>query len=132
MASPSTTARSESFAAGPGETRWTRVGLGFGPTYAFLRGPGAVAAAFACLDVARLHVQGAGLPTTQSDSSWDLGVRGGLEVGVRRRAWTPKLGLAVGYWPRPQAAIVLGSGQTLTLPAVDLIASLGLGWGELP
>jgi hypothetical protein len=53
-------------------------------------------------------------------------------VGVRRRTWTPKLGLAVAYWPRPQTAIVVGSGQAVTLPAVDVVASLGLGWGDLP
>ena len=123
------TSRTEPFPGGSsGVARWARVGIGLGPRFAIRSSAGTIANVFACVEAARLRVAGAGFPATLSDASWDLGASGGVELGLRRGAWTPTLGLAAMYWPRSQAAVARGVEEKVTLPSIDVVASLGIAW----
>ncbi|HEY8926282.1 MAG TPA: hypothetical protein VIU64_18000 [Polyangia bacterium] len=122
-------ARTEPFAADHGGgARWARFGIGLGPRFAIRSSAGTIASVFACVEAARLRVAGEGFPATLSDASWDIGARGGVELGLRRGAWTPSLGLAAMYWPRSQAAVARGVEGTVTLPSIDVVVSLGIAW----
>jgi hypothetical protein len=123
------TARTEPFPDDSSrEARWTRFGIGLGPRFVLRPSAGTIAGIFACVEAARLRVAGVGFPTVLSDTSWDVGARGGVELGLRRGAWTPTLGLAAVYWPRSQAAVARGVEGKVTLPSIDVVASLGIAW----
>jgi hypothetical protein len=131
LAAFGTTTRSELVAPAPAEARWTRVALAAGPEARFSRGRTLLGAHLHGL-AALLHVEGAGLATTASDSSAQFGAAGGLRVG---RSWgnaTPWVGADLLFWPGHERLEIAGLGARGELPRLELQFALGLSLGRLP
>lgn len=131
LAAWGTSDRAQALGTNPGQASWTRWVLGVGPVYELDRKRWLLTAA-AHFAVARLAVRGEDLATTRQDASVDLGARPGIEVGFRRQALAPCVGIAVLGWPHSHRVKVLGVADERTLPKVEVLLSAGFRWGRGP
>jgi hypothetical protein len=112
--------------AGPstGTSEWTRMVGAIGPRYRLknnsvsLDVKGALAAGW-------FLVQGHGFSTNTSSRSWALGVGAGARVSWERGALSPWLALDAIGWPGNHTIAVQNVVETLNIPALDLVLSLG-------
>jgi hypothetical protein len=121
--------RSQELGAESGRVRWARWAVGVGPSYQ--RAAGSVLLSlFGQLAVGQIFVGGEGFDRTFSDWSADIGAGGGIEVGLARAGLSPVLGVGAVVWPGSQQAVAIGVQDTVELPAVDMLVSLGLRWNS--
>jgi hypothetical protein len=125
------TSRSEPVGGQSGAARWLRAALGLGPDLRTDVGK-TLFGAHAQVLAALLHVEGVGLPTTASDTSPQLGMGAGVQVG---RPWgnaTPWIGADVLYWPGHDRLQIAGLAAEGELPHLEIQVALGLSLGRFP
>lgn len=124
-----TSYRTQSVAAVEASADWLRFALSGGPDYRLGRGP-------AVLDVhlgavlAVLHTRGADLWRTATDTSVQLGVRGGIRglwVWNNAAAW---IGLDVFSYPGQDRLTVQGYGEVGQMPHWETQIALGMSLGR--
>jgi len=118
---------SQDLGAESGRVRWARWAAGVGPSYQ--RAAGSVLlSVFAQLAAGQIFVAGEGFDRTFSDWSANIGVRGGIDVGLARAGLSPVVGAGAVAWPGSQRAQEVGVQETVELAAVDVFVSVGLRW----
>lgn len=119
---------------GPGFARWTRLAFSAGPRYSLAKGSFLISLYGEAL-LAAVLVQGVDFQENYTSTSADLGLGGGVRVGVRLGPVVPFLGGGIAGWLLPQTVLVEGL-QGLqpgaTLPRLDLLLGAGVALGRLP
>lgn len=118
-------------ALGPGRAAWTRLALGAGPRYGLDKGRFFLALHAEGL-LALTLVRGEGFPESLQSAAADLGLGGGLRVGVRVGPLSPFLGGAVIGWLRPQRLEVAGLLASAELPRYEILLTGGVALGRFP
>jgi hypothetical protein len=75
-----------------------------------------------------LSMGGAGFTRNHAAATATFGAGGGIRV-LRRGQWAPWLDLVAREWWTPQIVYELPTGATRTLPALEVLVALGVGWG---
>jgi hypothetical protein len=115
-------------ALGTGSFSWTRVSLALG--LAWRRDVGRVRLDLhAELSPALVLVAGAGLADAHQAYDLDLGLGGGLRVGVRAGPVTPFIGAALVGWLREEQVLAINVQNAVSLPRFELLLSAGLAFG---
>jgi hypothetical protein len=113
-----------------GSAAWTRFGLALGPALRLRRGRWQLdlhAEAVAGL----LYVAGHGFDGGRTAWSFDPGLGGGVRGAVWLGPVAPFLGVGVVGWLRPEEVALSGGGAGRMLPAVELLVSAGLAFGNV-
>jgi hypothetical protein len=76
-----------------------------------------------------LSMGGAGFAKNHSAATATFGAGGGIRV-LRRGSWAPWLDLVGRGWWSPEIVYALPDGAARTLPRLELLAALGVGWGR--
>jgi hypothetical protein len=126
-----TSYRSQALGNDSGRASWTRWALGIGPAYQLDR-DWLVLAVSAQLAVAIIAVKGEDFAVTREDAGVDVGARLGIEMGFRRAAFVPCVGIGVVVWPRSHRVLALGIDDEKTLPKLDLLLTAGVRWRRGP
>jgi hypothetical protein len=112
-----------------GSAGWTRFGLALGPALLLRRGRWQLdlhAEAVAGL----LYVAGHGYDNARAAFSFDPGLGGGVRGAVRIGPLAPFVGVGVVGWLRPEEVALTSVAQGRTVPAVELLVSAGLSFGN--
>ena len=108
---------------------WTRLQLEVGPRYR-LRPGRLVVDLHAQAAAALVEVAGQGFAANYQSWGWDVGVGGGLRVGLPLRWALPWVGVAGTGYLRTQQLRVLGQPDTGQLPRFDVLVALGFSAGR--
>ena len=131
VALAATSTHTQSIATPAVAAQWTRAAWSAGPTYRLRRNATA-------LDVhaggvlALLHVRGAGLSSTSSDTSAQLGVTAGfrfLWAWSNAAGW---LGADVFTYPGQDRLTIANYGEVGRLPRIEVQIALGISAGQFP
>jgi hypothetical protein len=77
-----------------------------------------------------LRLAGRGFDTNRSHGTASLGVAPGLRLGLRRRGWSPWLGLDVPFWLRRETAYERPGEGAVALPRWEALAAAGVAFGR--
>jgi hypothetical protein len=116
---------------GPGFARWTRIAVSAGPRYSLAKGSFLISLYGEAL-LAAVLVQGVDFQQNYTSASADLGLGGGVRVGVRLGPVVPFIGGGIAGWLLPQTVLVQGLDPGVTLPRFDLLLGAGVALGRLP
>jgi hypothetical protein len=126
-----TTARSAAVGTMPGAARWTRGWLALGPELRLGGGHDTFFTSRAGVLVGLLHVEGSGLPTTSSDSSFQVGAGAGAGVATLAGGTLLWLDVRAHVWPGHERLLIAGGypGEG-RLPRLELLATAGASLGH--
>jgi len=128
-------------AVGTALARWERLWAALGLQYRFLQRPGVWASAHLDLPIGALIATGSNLEMNRSGRLFDLGVSGGVRLGlgpaILSRAasggsgFVPWAGLWIIYWPLQRELFLSNASSQARLPPVELLLGLGLSWSGI-
>jgi hypothetical protein len=112
-----------------GAANWWRVNAALGPALLLHPTGGAWRIEVHADAVASvLSVGGAGFTKNHSAATASFGAGGGIRL-ARRGPWAPWLDLVGRGWWTPEIVYEQPTGATRTLPPLEILAAIGLGWG---
>jgi hypothetical protein len=130
-----TATHARSLAAPPGQALWSRAAVALGVRDR-IRGGNLMLDAHADVQLALIHLEGAGFTKSYTRNGFDPGIGGGLRLGWKPDApgvivAVPFVGIDVVGWPRETSVVTQGpgGGQT-TLPWFELRAVAGVSVGR--
>ena len=115
--------------APPGQSQWSRVGLGLGVRYRFWLGALAIDARLGA-NAALVRVEGSGFDHNYSTSGFDPGLDAGLRAGLGTGRLAPFLEVGAAAWSGKNAVVVAGMTTERAIPRFELGAAVGVRFGR--
>jgi hypothetical protein len=116
---------------GPGRAAWTRLALGAGPRYGLDKGRFLLSLHAEGL-VAVVLARGEGFAESFQSADVDLGLGGGVRIGLRLGPVAPFIGGTILGWLRPQTIHVANIAATVDLPRFEVLLAAGVALGQFP
>jgi hypothetical protein len=125
---------------GAGLARWERLWVAPGLQYRFLRRPEIWASAHFDVPMGAAIATGSNLTPNRSGGLFDLGVSGGIRVGLgpaslsrttARSGFVPWAGLWIIGWPLRRELFLSNAPNQARLPPLEMLLGLGLSWSGM-
>jgi hypothetical protein len=113
----------------PGQSRWSRAGVGLGLRYRSWTGALALDGQLT-VEGAAVFVSGTGFDRDYDRLGFDLGLGAGLRLAPATGRFAPFVGLGASVWPNRSTVAITGAPAESALPRFELGAAAGVSFGR--